>query len=504
MTIHPDVHAEIRRLFHAEHWRLGTIAQELGVHRDTVRHALDVDAFLAPLRRRVATTTLDPFKPFVQEVLEKHPRLRASRIFEMVRLRGYPGSATSVRRYVRTVRPARTREAFFRLETLPGEQAQVDWGHFGKIKVGHAQRALSCFVMVLGYSRAIYARFSLDQSMESFLMGHVAAFEAFGGVPRTILYDNLKSAVLERSGQHVRFHPRLLACAAHYHFAPKPCAPFRPNEKGKVERTIQYLRSSFFAGRDVERPSQLNIELTSWVTSVADQRIWPGDPARQERVGDVFAARERPALMPRPEHELDCTRRIDVRSGKTPYVRFDLNDYSVPSSLVGMPVTLLADEQRVRVLHGLDLVATHARSWSRGERVEERAHFQSMADDKARARELRGRDRLRASCPSAEDVLAQLVHRDEVMRTQTAQLNRLLERYGPEALERALRAALERGTPTASSVAHLLDQATRRSRRPPPLSPMATPAPDQPGHHAGRHDLAAYDGLLGNDEDDTR
>jgi len=157
----------------------------------------------------VRASMLDPYKGLVGEILKDHPRLLATRMFGMLRDRGYPGSVVQLRRYVKTVRPQRA-EAYLRLQTLPGEQAQVDWGHFGPIRVGPTVRSLSGFVLVLSWSRACYARFALDQTLESFLRGHVEAFTALQGVPRTILYDNLKSVVLERVGDHIRFHPRLL------------------------------------------------------------------------------------------------------------------------------------------------------------------------------------------------------------------------------------------------------------------------------------------------------
>src|SRR5262249_49701637 len=143
---------------------------------------------------------------------------------------------------------------------------------------GNAQSSLCCFVMVLSYSRAVYAHFALDMSMESFLRGHVGAFEAFGGVARAILYDNLKSVVLERNGDAVRFNPRLLELAGHYHFAPKPCAPYRGNEKGKVQRTICYLRDGFFAARRFNGVEDLNAQLGRWLHDIAMQRPWPGAP----------------------------------------------------------------------------------------------------------------------------------------------------------------------------------------------------------------------------------
>src|SRR5258708_31899584 len=149
----------------------------------------------------------------------------------MVRPRGYTGSVVQLRRIVRTIRPAAAPKLYRRLTTLMGEEAQVDWGAFGSIRIGHGVRLLSGFVMVLSSSRAVFALFTLDQTLESFLRGHVEAFGAFQGAARTLVYDNLRSAVLERAGTAIRFHPRLLELAGHYHFAPRPCTPGRANEK---------------------------------------------------------------------------------------------------------------------------------------------------------------------------------------------------------------------------------------------------------------------------------
>ena len=184
--IAPELRSRIRRLFFAEHWKIGTIAAELRLHRDTVEHAIEPKRFINVAYRPTASI-LDPYKEFVRGTLETHPRLRATRVLEMITQRGYAGSVWPLRRYVRRVRPVSRHEAFFRLTTLPGEQAQVDWASFGSIMIGSTRRSLSCFVMVLSYSRAIFARFALDQTLESFLRCHVAAFDAFGGVARALL-----------------------------------------------------------------------------------------------------------------------------------------------------------------------------------------------------------------------------------------------------------------------------------------------------------------------------
>ena len=238
--ITPAQRAEIRRLSFGEHWTIGTIAAALGVHHETVRAALQHET--GGLRRGVSRpSALDPFLPFIRDTLTQYPRLRATRLHEMLRLRGYPGSAVQVRR----LRPQATTHVYRRVVTLAGEQAQVDWGTFGTVRIGHGTRAVSGFVMVLGYSRALFALFTLDQTLESFLRGHVAAFQALGGSARTLIYDNLRSAVLDRRGTAIQFHPRRLELVGHYHFAPRPCTPARGNEKGKVERQIQYLRHTF-------------------------------------------------------------------------------------------------------------------------------------------------------------------------------------------------------------------------------------------------------------------
>ncbi len=483
--------ARIRRLFYAEHWKVGTIATELGIHHETVSNAIESDRFVNA-GSLVRPSMLDPYKGLVGEILHQHPRLLATRIFGMIRDRGYEGSVVQLRRYVKTVRPTRA-EAFLRLQTLPGEQAQVDWGHFGKIRIGSALRTLFCFVFVLSWSRAMYAQFMLDATLEAFMRGHVLAFQALGGVPREILYDNLKSVVLERVGDHIRFHPRILDLAGYYCFAPKPCAPYRGNEKGKVERLIRYLRDSFFAARRFSSVEDLNAQLARWITEVAHVRRAPGH-ADGRVVGDLLAE-ERLRLLPLPEHPMACGRVLGVTSGKTPYVRFDLNDYSIPHTFVKKSLTLVAEADTVRVLDGDTELARHVRSYDRGRVIEAPEHIAALARAKRRAHDLRGRDRLRSVCLHTDALLDALALRGENLGGQTSRLLQLLDRYGAVELDRAIAEALTRGTPSAASVAHVLDQRARARHALPPLD---TVLPDDPRVRDLRvtpHALARYDEL---------
>ena len=501
MTLPLDTRIHIRRLFFAEHWKVGTIAAQLDVHPEAVAHAIGADTFVSR-GPKARSSLLEPYADFIAQTLAQYPRLRATRLYDMLVERGYEGSERQLRRYVARVRPVvRKREAYLRLSTMAGEQGQVDWGDFGTVEVAGGQRRLSAFVMVLPYSRGAYARFTLDQRMDSFLRAHEEAFAALGGVPRQILYDNLKSVVLERVGPHVRFHDALLAFAGHYHFVPRPCAPYRPNEKGGVERFIQYLRRSFFEGRRFVDLDDLNRQLARWLEERAHTRVHPTDPERRTVLEHLEL--ERPRLLPLPEHPPSTERVETVRSGKQPYLRFDCNDYSIPHALVGKPLSLRANEHRVRIFDGDVLVTEHARSWDKRRTIEDVAHLDALAAEKRRASELRGRDRLRALCPHADALLDDLARRGEPLRARTATLNRLLERYGADALDTAIAEALERGAPSVGSIGYLLDKGSRRDGRPVPLESSL------PAHVRDKdvvvvpHDMSEYD-QLGIEHDEER
>jgi len=191
-VIDPVIVARIRSLYFGEHWKVGTIARDLGLHAVTVQGALSDRVGWPRLPR---PTPVAPYRGFIQQTLQEHPRLRATRIHEMLRMRGYTGGVRPVRRQVAELRPRRI-EAFLELRTFMGEQAQVDWAHFGKVAVPGGQRALSCFVMTLSFSRALYLEFFFDQTQENLLRGHVRACAYFAGVPRVVLYDYVSGHIV--------------------------------------------------------------------------------------------------------------------------------------------------------------------------------------------------------------------------------------------------------------------------------------------------------------------
>ena len=492
--ISPETRAQIRHWFFAEHWKIGTIAQALRIHPDTVRHAIQSDRFHRAQTLRACLT--DPYVPFIRQALDQHPRLRATRIYQMIHDRGYQGSVIQLRRVVATLRPIH-REPFLRLHAFPAEEAQVDWAHFGEVRVGRARRRLSCFVITLSYSRALYLEFFFDQTLENFLRGHVHAFAAWSGTPRVILHDNLRSAVLERRREQVLFHPRLLELCAHYHCLPRPCQVRAANQKGRVERAIRYVRESFWAGRTFTTLSECNRQALQWRDQVAHQRPWPGDITRT--VAEAFAE-EQPRLLPLPLHPFNPDLILSFRPQKTIYVRFDRNDYSFPPEALDRPLTLVASDSMVRILDGTQEIACHLRSYDQQQEILHPPHQQALLQLKRKAFDSTPSGRLAQVAPESETLLDLAFAQGESAGSQTAQLLKLLDLYGAAALRRAIREALERNTPRASSVAFLLRQRQQRTS-------SALPAVDLSRHPQAQsidvqpHDLETYDELTRHHQD---
>ena len=491
--------ARIRRLYYAEHWKIGTIVHQLGVHRDAVIRALERAGMTE--RRAQRRRQIDPFLPFIRETLERYPTLRSTRLHQMLVERGFEGSAIHLRRLVRGLRPT-TREAFLVLRSIPGERGEVDWADFGKVTLGRAERRLSAFVMTLAHSRALYVEFFLDQKLENFLCGHVRGFHHFGGVPRTIATDNLRSVVLERRGDVFRLHDRYLELAGYYHFQPSPCRPARGNEKGRVERSIRFVRESFFAGRSFVSIVELNRSVLRWITETTMPRPWPDENRRS--VGEVFELDEQPRLLRLPEHPFEVSERVVVRSGKTIYVRFDRNDYSIPHAAIAKDLTLLATDTGVRILEGTVEIARHRRSFDAGDRVTDPAHPAALLAWKRNAAATAARSPLLVAVPEAAAFLDAAMLRGATAAGVERHLSRLLPLYGATLVRDALREALTRGTPTLESVEYLIERARRAARRSAPMPIDLTDRPDLAALHVEPHPLEDYDQLSDTHDDPVK
>lgn len=492
--ISPELVAQIRRLYAVEGWKRNTIARHLRVHHGTVSRALGLvsEPLCGGKIKERRPSRLDAFVPWLKEQLGRYPELSSSHLYEMARKRGYVGGPDHFRhRLVELeLRPRRTPEAFFELRTLPGEQAQVDWAHFGSHAVPGGRRNLFAFVLVLSYSRWLFVRFSYDARLPSFLSGHVEAFSHFGGVPRLLLYDNLKSAVLERVDQAVRFHPRLLQLADHYQFEPRPVAPRRGNEKGRVERAIRYLRTAFFPLRQGLDLLTLNREADHWCREQAGRRAWP-----QQRIRTVEQAflEERSQLLALPAEPFPCHEVVTAEVRRTPLVRFDTNRYSVPHDHIDRTLTLLAEQDRVRIFDRQELIAEHPRSWGKDQLIEEPRHTDALWQSKHHARQHRAQNRLLVAVPQTQQLLTALAQSQRHLRPAVEALLRLLDEHGASELEVAVTEALRAGSPHLEAVRLVLERRRHQRGQSPPL-PVALPDDERVRNLVVKpHVLADYD-----------
>ncbi len=485
MTVDRETEVEIRRLYFAEHWKRGTIAAQLGVHGDVVERVI------GPLGPRPANTEarpslLDPYSGFVLETLQRYPRLVATRIYDMVVERGYTGSLRTLRRFVLAHRPAPTREVYVRLETLPGEQSQVDWAHVGHIRVKGGVRALYCFVLLLRYSRVMWAELVLEQTTASLLRSLMRAAQYFGGVTHQWLFDNPKSIVAAREGSAIRFQPDLVELAGALHVSLRACRVRKPTDKGGVERGIRYLKTRFFPARVIPSLHAGNAALLHFLENIANKRQHPVH--RERTVQDVFA-RERERLLPLPAAAVPTDLVTSAPADKTALVSFDTHRYSVPPEAANRILTLVANDVEVRLLDQGRVVATHARSWAKNDLVEAPAHRAEILASKPGARDGKGRDRLRAEVPQADELMRRWLDDGRNVGSLVVRTLQLLDLYGASVLSSAVEDLLQRGGHDFGALAMLCEQRRKKPRR---LLPVQL-APHVVDRDVIPHDLGGYD-----------
>jgi transposase len=486
--ITPAMRADMRRLVLVEGWRIETVARRYRVHHSVVRRALLDDAGERP----APTSALDPFKPYIVERLVEFPQLTSTRLAEELQRRGCTLGIAQVRRYVAQVRPPRPRRVYLRIETEPGEQAQVDWGSFGHMRIGTSQRPLSVFSMVMSWSRALFIDFALDQQMATFLAMHRRALEFFGGVPKKIVYDNLKSVVLHHIGATVQFNPRFLAFAGHYLFE-AVAAPVRyPEFKGRVEASIKYIRHSFFYGRSFASLDDLRAQAAAWRDLTANERL---HATTRERPSQRLLV-EAPRLRALPERPFDTDLVIPLIVSKEARIRLDTNTYSVPPELVGKSVSVRADDRTVRVICDGAEVARHARSWDRRRHIEDPAHVQKLLDHRKAGRGPKRKDRLADLCPTAPVYLREIARRRIHLSHEVDKLLRLVDLYGEAEVANALALAVAHKTFGARYVRALCDQARFARGQGEPPEPVLTGNSVADDLVVEPHPMETYDALF--------
>ena len=488
--MNPEQWYSIRQLHEEQGLSIRAIARRLHLHRRTVRKALDAVRPPSP-KRTPRGSLIDPYRGWLLAKLEQYPELTAARLFQMLREQGYPGGYSLVKKCVADLRP-RLKPAYLTLEFAPGECAQVDWGVWKGVDVPGGRRRLSFFVMVLAHSRMMYAEFSFGQAMEHWLGAHRNAFEFFGGVPEKIMVDNCKTAVLTpaAAGSPPVFHPLYLDFSLHYGFTITPCNVRRPNEKGRVENGVGYIKKSFLAGREPASLDALAPALADWLDNTANVRIHGLTRARPV---DLFTQGEKEALRPLPAGPFDCVVHKPVVVNNRFRVHVDGNRYSVPSRYASRRLVLGLYSDRI-VFHTPEgaLVADHPRNWGRHQDVLDPEHERDL---RLRMRHARDRKRIQALLalgPAADPYLTGLREKRPDWRGHLNRINALTETYGRDRLARALADALEHHAFSSEYLLNILESRERRRPEPGPLH--VTRREDLLELDIPKPDLSVYDG----------
>lgn len=438
------------------------IAGQLGLSQPTVARWLQTAKWV-PRRPGPSSSILDPYKDHIRRWLGRHP-YTAVQIGRMLREQcGYRGGHTILKDFIRSIRPPKV-GAFLVLHFEPAEAAQIDWGQCGLIPVGpdgRDKRRLYFFVMVLCHSRLLYVEFTPGAAMEHFLSCHQNALQYFGGTPRRVIHDNLKTAVIDhRRGQGPRFHARYLDFAAHYGFEPVACNPRAGHEKGRVERGVGYVKINFLAGAGFTHFGQFNPAARHWMEQTANLRVH----GTTRQVPRIHFEEERSLLRPLPPAPYDASVIKITRANSCCRVQFDSNRYSVPFRHAGRRVEIKVAADRL-VFYGAsapaELIATHPRCYGRHRDIEDPEHVAALLGQRRKAREQRLLVEFLALGPQAEEFYKHLEQRRLNPRSHAIQILALRGQYGAEAVARALADACELHAFSADYIANILEQRRR-------------------------------------------
>jgi len=445
----------IRRSYYVEEKSIHLIAREEGCNRITIRKALSNDAqpFKAT-RRQKHMPVFGPYQERVDAILQESAKLprkqryTTHRIFEIITSEGYAGSESTVRQYVvRHKQATNAPDVFLPLEYDPGQDAQVDWGEAVAI-IGGQRQKVQLFIMRLCFSRRTFAMVFPTQRQESFFMGHVKAFEHFGGIPHRISYDNLGTAVkivFEHSGKAGR--PRkevrgFVSFRSHYLFESHFCTPGQGHEKGQVEHGVGYSRRNFLVPiPEAASYEELNQQIMERCMQEDGRQV-----ARQTQTIGEDWQQEREHFLPLPRSPYECCVMTTVRL--TPYSQgtFETNRYSVPVNRARREVTLKAYPFTIEIWDGMEPLASHPRSYERYQDILDPLHYLPLLEHRPGAFDFtKPMKQWKRTWPAAYDeMLADLRHKWPNGRgvQEFVRILQLHQTYSAEVMRQAIEQAL--------------------------------------------------------------
>lgn len=407
----------LHRQGHSMRW----ISKKLGIHRDTVKKYITQKKQPHYNKQKRRESILAPFHQMIRDWLEQDD-YRATWVYEKIKQLGYTGGYDTVRCFVRKVKKQKAQLAYIRFETEPGRQAQMDWGDFKVVGPGSNHFFVYLFVMLLGFSRAMFARFVEQCTLEAFLDSHITGFRYLGGVPQEMLYDNMRHVVIvNRAGQR-HFNPEIVDFAAHYGFTPQPCPPYSPWVKGKVERPMDYVRERFWRGYRFESIEKANHDLREWLDTVANQRK---HGTYQQLVCHRWD-QEKGFLGPMPAGDYDTATKVFRKVYKDCQVSYNANRYVLPHQVVGKQVMLKIKNSTIRFYDDDQLLATYQAPDGRHQLVSNPRFYEALQRDREQRQRKYGRQKGAATRGLTNGSLF-----PQVMHRPLADYDRLVEGGAP-------------------------------------------------------------------------
>lgn len=452
---------EIHRLHHLN-WSVRKIARTLRITRKTVTRHLNPG--IGSAKRLQRPGKMDAYDQLIRQFLQEDPEVKAPVVRQRLMERGFTGGITIVRQYLHRLRgPCKSRTPFVRFESMPAEQFQIDWGHFGSILYGTTRRKLYALAVCESFSRMLYVEFTHCQKQDCLHQCLLNAFSFFGGTPKTIVVDNMLTAVIERQGRIIRFNDRFLDFLKVFPVTPVACNPGSPHEKGKIESSIKYLRTNFFPLRSFKNLDDINSQVRQWLTDVANVRV---HKTTGERPLDRFQKVHLTPLADLP----DCRYTCQALVHKDFAVRFDANTYTVPPWTIGKTLTLKADSTSVRLFHLEKELAFHTRCYMRNQRIELAVHV--LAVKKLKKRLWYNRD-IAAFCSLGKQAvlfLDALIENHLPIQKSICRLLRLKDQYGIASLLWAIEKAAKLKAFGADYVENILYQEMVPTTQHPPVT----------------------------------
>ena len=432
----------IKTLF-SKGYNKSDIANILGINRKTVRKILKETELKGFVERKERTSSIDEYKEYIN--IQTSKGLTAVRIHQdLIKEFDFQGGYDAIRKYVSKIK--KKANAFMVMNSLPGEEAQVDFGEIGSIKYQGKRKRACVFVMTLSFSRHMYAEVVFNQSVKTFIQCHRNAFRFFGGVPSIVKVDNLKAAILNADFYEPTVQKHYAAFASHYDFLPEPCRVYTPTDKGKVESNVKYVKDNCFKGREFNSLEEAQSFLIEWLNTIANVRI---HGTTKKVPSEIFKSTEKAKLkeLPITEYTISASSKATVNTNC--HISNNGNYYSVPYAYIGQEVNVIEINNILKIFYKEKEIASHP-VWTgdKGHFITNKNHYPSSKNISSEDILSRQKTEMRAIGPYALMFLEKFIESDNYKKYDYRALSGILslrKRYPNEIIENACHRAIEYG-----------------------------------------------------------